>query len=220
MNVFKRFFGSNYTWNKDTKCTEIDFSLIHKNMIIGLYKYYDICFEINIVQDKEYYESNFKIRANMYQIKEFDGTDKYYSGYPSDKNILFDNSWFRRFLSCNISTYDIETDKLLNIYFNHPIQLLYLSNISKDKVKNIVLIFDGLTFLDISGDELNDDLTIVFNSDLFNKSNKTINFSRIYTATIMVKTFDNECIKCNVNAIYNNLLGVNTGKIMMNFFSN
>lgn len=229
IKVLKHFLNASESYNEQTQSTELSIGFVHNKILISTYINWDIDFILETTMTNT---PDIKFYANLYKIKEFNGTDTYKSNDPYDINKLSNNSSFRKFLKTEVQSFEnLFTDTKSELYFNHPVSAIYLTQINPNLVKSIRLLINNDLVLDFTKEELintnkyqhgidSDQVIIIFNSDILNTSLNTINFSRIDQVYLEVNTWDCQLIPYTVNALSTNIQGINTKCISMVFYAN
>lgn len=125
------------------------------------------------------------------------------------------------FIFYYIYSNEIKVNKKCLLNFNHPVHCFYLSNISNNNIKRIELCGDNNILVSTDYNTImncnknnnidSNNLMIIFNLDLYNYSNKTINLSRIDNLSIYIEMYDSDdnsyitvnTLSSNILAFYN-----------------
>jgi hypothetical protein len=156
------------------------------NLIYPKTKYYDV-----IIQIIFYKEENIDIE--LYGNTYFLNTNNYIYVKDGYEMITIQNQYLgEKHLIKGINN--------LNLYFNHPMYLIYLWGFDKTKVKNIKIEFNNFNYYDGSIEALQnfqyykesqeiDTLIIYFSQEKVGSlTTSSVNFSRIDTAKIIIDT--------------------------------
>jgi hypothetical protein len=220
INVLKFFTNTSCIYNNQTKYIELSIGLIHDKILISKFEWWEIYFKLKLKQENIINQKDVIFYADMYKIKEFDCHE------------LNDDDNYIKFLKTEINcNNNLLTDRNQVLYFNSAVSVLYLSDINPNVVKSISLMFNNICVLDFLKEDLmntnkykyginSDKIIIIFNPEILNTNDNTINFTMIKSCFVQINTIDSQTRQYTVNVLNTNIYCINKNCVSKNYYLN
>lgn len=205
IDVLKHFTNASCIYNDQTKCTELSIGLIHDKILVAIYKYYDMYFNLEINTELGINPNDISFYANVYKIKEFDDT---YTKY-------------KKFIKMEIlSESDLFTDRSQRLHMCHPVCVLYLTQLDPSVVKSISLTLNCQCVLNFTKEDLtntnkyqygivSNQIILIFNPNILSTIDNAIYFPKIKHIYLQINTIDGQSRPYGVNSIGTNVYAIN-----------